>query len=134
MTQASPLSGILIIVGAYAVAVATFLIGGAPGISAVYLGGTYALTALASFLFARGILELLVGLDRDIAFFVVLRKVTDPLIAVIRPVTPGFLMPFAVSLFGAFLFFFLKLFLFGDAYLDVPPLFIVIYVAIVTAL
>jgi hypothetical protein len=134
MTQASPISGILIIVGAYAVAVATFLIGGAPGISAVYLGGTYALTALASFLFARGILELLVGIDRDIAFFVVLRKITDPLIAVISPVTPGFLMPFAVSLFGAFLFFFLKLFLFGDAYLDVPPLFIVIYVAIVTAL
>ena len=33
----------------------------------------------------------------------------------------------AVALYAAFLFFFLKLFLFGDAFLEVPPLFIVLY-------
>lgn len=130
MAQASPVTGILIIAAAYAVAVATFLLGGAPGISAVYLGGTYALTALASFLFARAVLELVVGIDRDIAFFVALKRITDPLIAVIAPLTPGFLVPFAISFFAAFFYFFLKLFLFGDAYLGVPPLFIIAYLAV----
>ncbi|MDX5362297.1 MAG: hypothetical protein LPL29_14285 [Alphaproteobacteria bacterium] len=132
--QASALTGIVILVLTYAMAVATFLLGGAPGMVAVYLGGTYALTALAALLFSRGILELVIGIDRDIAFFAVLRRVTDPLLALVAPVTPAFLLPFAVALYGAFLFFFLKLFLFGDAYLGVPPLFIVLYLAIASAL
>jgi hypothetical protein len=107
--------GIAILALTYFLAVATFLLLSAPGIVAVYLGGTYALTAIASLLFARGLLELFVGVDRDIAFFVVMRRVSDPLIALVGPITPGFLLPFAVSLYAAFLFFFLKLFLFGDA-------------------
>jgi hypothetical protein len=53
-------------------------------------------------------------------------------LALIGPLTPGFLVPFAVSLYGAFLYFFLKLFLFGDAYLGVPPLFILLYLLLVT--
>lgn len=124
--------GVLIIAATYCLAVVAFLAGGAPGIVAVYLGGTYALTALTALLFSRGVLEFIVGVDREIAFFVVLRRVTDPLLAVVRPITPGFLLPFAVSLYAAFLFFFLKLFLFGDAYLGVPPLFILFYLLLVS--
>lgn len=132
MNQASALTGLLILAATYLAAVVTFLLGGAPQAVAIYLGGTYALTALAAFLFSRGVLEFLVGIDRDIVFFVVLRRVTDPLVALTAPLTPGFLLPFAVSLYAAFLFFFLKLFLFGDAYLGVPPLFIPIYLSVVT--
>lgn len=129
----SALRGLAIVALTYLLAAGTFLLGGAPGMVAVYLGGTYALTALAAFLFSRGILEMLVGTDRDITFFVVLRRVTDPLQALVEPITPAFLAPFAVSLYAAFLFFFLKLFLFGDGFLGVPPLFIPLYLMIVTA-
>lgn len=128
-----PLGGVLLIAATYVLAVVTFLVGGAPQSVAVWLGGTYALTALAAFLFSRGVLEFVIGVDRDIAFFVVLRRVTDPLLALAAPLTPGFLLPFATSLYAAFLIFFLKLFLFGDAYLGVPPLFIPLYILIVSA-
>jgi len=124
------LRGLLMLGGFYLLAVATFVLSDMPGEVAVYLGGTYALTAVAALLFSRGVLEFLIGVERDIAFFVVLRRVSDPLLALIAPITPGFLLPFAVSLYGAFLFFVLKLFLFGDAYLGVPPLFIVIYLVL----
>ena len=127
MQQGSAVTGIFILAGTYVMAIATFLLGGMPGEVAVLLGGTYALTAIAAFLFSRGVLEFVVGSDRNITFFVVLRKVTDPLLALVAPITPGFLMPFAIALYGAFLFFFLKVFLFGDAFLGVPPLFIVLY-------
>jgi hypothetical protein len=131
--QSSALRGLLIVIVTYVGAVVTFVIGGAPGIVAVYLGGTYALTALTALLFSRGLLELVIGVDRDIAFFVVLRKISDPLLALVSPITPGFLVPFAASLYAAFLFFFLKLFLFGDGFLGVPPLFIVLYLILMTA-
>jgi len=132
--QASALSGILLLVATYLLALGTFLFAGAPAEVAVFLGGTYALTGLAAFLFSRGVLELFVGSDRNITFFVVLRKLTDPLLALTAPITPGFLMPFAVSLYAAFLFFLLKLFLFGDAFLGVPPLFILLYLVVASAL
>lgn len=128
-----PLGGVLLIAATYVLAVVTFLVGGAPQSVAVWLGGTYALTALAAFLFSRGVLEFVIGVDRDIAFFVVLRRVTDPLLALAAPLTPGFLLPFATSLYAAFLIFFLKLFLFGDAYLGAPPLFILLWLVIVSA-
>jgi hypothetical protein len=128
------LRGLLMLAGFYLLAVATFLLSDMPGEVAVYLGGTYALTAVAALLFSRGVLEFLIGVERDIAFFVVLRRVSDPLLALIAPITPGFLLPFAVSLYGAFLFFVLKLFLFGDAYLGVPPLFIVIYLVVASVI
>ncbi len=73
-------------------------------------------------------------MDRDIAFFVVLRRMTDPLLALVAPLSPAFLLPFAVSLYGAFLFFFLKLFLFGDGFLGIPPLFILLYLLIVSVM
>ncbi|WP_106753394.1 hypothetical protein [Pannonibacter carbonis] len=132
MQQGSAITGIFILAGTYVMAIATFLLGGMPGEVAVLLGGTYALTAIAAFLFSRGVLEFVVGSDRNITFFVVLRKVTDPLLALVAPITPGFLMPFAMALYGAFLFFFLKVFLFGDAFLEVPPLFIVIYLMLMS--
>lgn len=125
--QSPVISGLVILGLTYMLAVVTFLIGGAPQVVAIYLGGTYALTALAALLFSRGVLEFFIGVDRDIAFFVVLRRVTDPLLALVAPITPGFLLPFAVALYAAFLFFFLKLLLFGDAFLGIPPLFIVIF-------
>ena len=125
--------GMLILATTYVLAVLTFVLVGAPQSVAVYLGGTYALTALAALQFSRGVLELMVGTDRDIAFFVVMRKISNPLEAMFAAITPSFLLPFAVSLYGAFLFFFLKLLLFGDAYLGVPPLFIVIYLLIVAS-
>ncbi len=131
--MSSALFGIGIMAITYLMAVATFIIGGAPDTVAIYLGGTYALTALAALMFSRGVLEFFVGVDRDIAFFVVLRRVTDPLLAIFAPITPRFLLPFAASLYVAFLFFFLKLFLFGDGFLGVPPLFIVLYLLIASA-
>lgn len=131
--QASALRGLFYLALAYVMAVGTFLIGGAPPIVAIYLGGTYALTAIAALLFSRGVLEFAIGVDRDIAFFVVLRRLTDPMLALVAPLSPGFLLPFAVSLYGAFLFFFLKLFLFGDAFLGVPPLFILLFLVIASA-
>ncbi len=124
---ASPLRGLLILCLAYVLGVATFAFGGYPLVAATFLGGSYALSALAALLFSRGILEFFVGIDRDIAFFTVLRKLSDPLMALIAPVTPGFLLPFAASLYGAFLLYFLKTFLFGDALLGLPPLFIVLW-------
>lgn len=132
--SAPAVRGLIIVALAYVLAVATFLILGAGPMVAVYLGGTYALTAMAALLFSRGVLELVVGIDRDIAFFVVLKRITDPLMAIFAPITPGFLMPFAAALYAAFLFFFLKVFLFGDAYLGLPPLFILLYIAVVAIL
>lgn len=126
------LRGLLILGVTYALAVLTFLLGGFPQQASVYLGGTYALTGLASFLVARGILELFVSFNRDASFFVAMRSLTDPLIALVKPITPGFLVPFAATLYAAFLFFFLKLFLFGDAYLGIPPLFILLYLMIMS--
>lgn len=130
---ASAFGGVLLLIATYLLALVTFLIAGAPANVAIFLGGTYALTALAAFLFSRGVLEFFVGSDRDITFFVVLRKLTDPLLALTAPITPGFLLPFAACLYSAFLFFLLKLFLFGDAFLNVPPLFILIYLAVMSA-
>lgn len=126
------LRGLLIIAGSYVLVVVFFLMSGIPAAYAIYLGGTYALTALASFLMARGILEIFVSFDRDATFFVAMRHITDPLIALVAPITPGFLVPFATSLFAAFLYFFLKLFLFGDGYLGVPPLFILAYLVLMS--
>ncbi|WP_186390148.1 MULTISPECIES: hypothetical protein [unclassified Stappia] len=130
---ASALGGILLLIATYLLALGTFLFAGAPAEVAIFLGGTYALTGLAAFLFSRGLLEFFVGSDRNITFFVVLRKLTDPLLALTAPITPGFLMPFAVCLYAAFLFFLLKLFLFGDAFLGVPPLFILLYLVVASA-
>jgi hypothetical protein len=124
---ASPMRGLFILAVAYLLGVGTFAMGGYPLIAATFLGGSYALSALAALLFSRGILELFVGIDRDIAFFTVLRKLSDPLMALIAPLTPSFLLPFAASLYGAFLFYFLKTFLFGDAVFGVPPLFILVW-------
>ncbi|WP_196259810.1 hypothetical protein [Pelagibacterium limicola] len=132
--MSSALFGIGIMALTYVMAVATFVFfAGVPETVAIYLGGTYALTALAALMFSRGVLEFAIGVDRNIAFFVALRRVTDPLLAIFAPITPRFLLPFAASLYVAFLFFFLKLFLFGDGFLGIPPLFIVLYLLIASA-
>lgn len=129
--RSSAFRGLVIIVGAYVLGVITFAAGGFPAIAAVFLGGSYALTALAALMFSRGVLELFLGVDRPITFFVVLRRITDPLLALFDPLTPGFLLPFAASLYAAFLFYLLKTFLFGDAVLGVPPLFILLWLRLV---
>lgn len=66
---------------------------------------TWALKAVAYTLVARGALGLFINLDRDIAFFVVLNRVTGPFLAVAHPVTPGFLVDRLVPFYVAFLFF-----------------------------
>ncbi len=128
--MSEPLRGVLIVAAAYVLGVLTFLWGGFPQIVAVIFGGAYALSAVSAFLVSRGLLELFLGLDRPGVFFLALRRVTDPLMALAGPVTPAFLVPFAQALYAAFLFYFLKTFLFGDAVLGVPPLFIVLWLAL----
>jgi hypothetical protein len=122
--------GVAILALAYMLGVATFYWGGFPPIASVFLGGSYALSALSALMLSRGLLDMFLGLDRPGVFFIVLRRVSDPLLAMLAPVTPGFLVPFAQALYAAFLFYFLKTFLFGDAVLGLPPLFIVLWLVL----
>lgn len=125
-----PLRGVLILAAAYVLGVVTFATGGFPPMAAVFLGGSYALSALSALMLSRGVLEIFLGLDRPGVFFLVLRRVSDPLLAMLGPLTPAFLVPFAQALYAAFLFYFLKTFLFGDAVLGAPPLFIMLWLAL----
>lgn len=131
--NASPLRGLLVLCLAFILGVGAFAVGGHSPVAATFSGGSYALSALAALLFSRGLLEIFVGIDRDIAFFIVMRKITDPLMALLAPLTPGFLLPFAATLYAAFLVYFLKVFLFGDIVFGVPPLFILIWILIAAA-
>ena len=128
--EPTALKGAAILGGAYLLGVLTFLGAGFDGLSAVFLGGSYALSAVAALLFSRGVLELFLGVDRPIVFFTVLRRLTGPLMALMAPLTPGFLLPFAAAMYHAFLFYLLKTFLFGDAVLGAPPLFILLWIAL----
>lgn len=117
----------MVLVSAYLLGVVAFLATGLPPVAAVFLGGSYALSALSAVLFSRGLLEFFIGVDREIAFFFVMRRITDPLLALFGVLTPGFLLPFAACFYVAFLLYALKVFLFGDAFLGLPPLFILLW-------
>lgn len=131
--NASPLRGVLVLCITFILGVGAFAFGGHSPVAATYSGGSYALSALAALLFSRGVLDFFIGVDRDIAFFTVMRKITDPLLALFAPITPGFLLPFAASLYVAFLMYFLKVFLFGDIVMGLPPLFILLWILIAAA-
>jgi hypothetical protein len=122
--------GLVVLVSAYLLGVVAFLVAGQPPVVAVFLGGAYALSALSAVLFSRGVLEFFIGVDREIAFFVVMRRITDPLLALFAAVTPPFLLSFAAAFYVAFLLYVLKVFLFGDAFLGLPPLFILLWLIV----
>jgi len=124
------LRGLLIIAGAFLLGLAVFMTQGVPRpeggeridstFLATLLAGAYALTSLAAITFARGVLGLLVDFSRPIALFRALAGVTDPLVALFAPVTPGFLHPAFVPFHAAFCLYFLKLLIFGG--LGAPPI------------
>lgn len=105
--------------------------GGAPvrsPVLAALLAGAYALASLAAIVFARGVLGLFVDFTRPVAFFRALSRITDPLIALFAPVTPGFLHPAFRPFYAAFCLFFLKMLIFGG--LGAPPLLLYLALAV----
>ncbi len=117
------LRGLLILIGAFVLCFAVFVIlgppraeGGAPVDStffATLAAGTYALTSLAAIVFSRAVLGLFVDFSRPVTFFRVLGSITDPLVALFAPVTPGFLDPALRPFYAAFCLYFIKMLLFG---------------------
>lgn len=135
--RASALHGLAILAGALLLSYAAFAVlglpagpGAAPGFTA-FLAGAYALTSLAAVVFARGLLGLFLDLSRPAAFFRALTGLTDPLMALFRPVTPGFLHPAFRPFHAAFCLYFLKLTIFGG--LGAPPLLLYLVMALLIA-
>ncbi len=75
------------------------------GYKVAVTAAVWALKAVAYTLAGRGALGLFFSFDRPIAFFAVFRGVTDPFLALMAPVTPGFLIEKMVPFYSAFLFF-----------------------------
>ena len=123
------LRGLLILAGAFVLCFAVFAsqgppraAGAAPGDSAflaTLAAGTYALTSLAAIVFARAVLGLFVDFAQPVTFFRVLGSITDPLVALFEPVTPGFLEPAFKPFYAAFCLYFIKMLLFGG--FGAPP-------------
>jgi uncharacterized protein YggT (Ycf19 family) len=123
------LRGLLILIGAFVLCFAVFTSlgppraeGGAQGDSAVLatlVAGTYALTSLAAIVFSRAVLGLFVDFSLPVTFFRVLGSITDPLVALFEPVTPGFLEPAFKPFYAAFCLYFIKILLFGG--FGAPP-------------
>ncbi len=130
------LRGLLILLGAFGLCFVVFLgLGpprseGAPEVDSVFfatiVAGTYSLTSLAAILFARGVLGLFVDFSRPVAFFQVLGSITDPLIALCEPVTPGFVEPPLKPFLAAFWLYFLKVLVFGIGSIPPPWLFLLL--------
>lgn len=123
------LRALLILGGAYVLAFVIFSTVGLPGagsggprfspILAALAAGSYALTSLAAIVFARAVLGLFIDFSRPVAFFRVLGALTDPFVALFRPITPGFLEPAFHHFYAAFCLYFVKLLIFGA--LGAPP-------------
>ncbi len=130
------LRGLLILIGAFVLCFVVFLTQGPPRaegapevdsvIFATIAAGTYSLTSLAAILFARGVLGLFVDFSRPVAFFQVLGSITDPLIALCEPLTPGFIEPPLKPFLAAFWFYFLKVLCFGMGAVPPPWLFLLL--------
>ena len=124
------LRGLLILIGAFLLCLAVFMVQGVPfaaggertdsTILAIFLAGAYSLVSLGAIVFARGVLGLFIDFSRPIVFFRALAGVTDPLMALFTPITPGFLHPAFRPFYAAFCLFFIKVFLFGG--FGMPPL------------
>ena len=130
------LRGLLILMGAFVLCFAVFTglgppraEGGAQGDSAIlatWVAGTYSLTSLAAIVFSRAVLGLFVDFSLPVTFFRVLGSITDPLVALFEPVTPGFLEPAFKPFYAAFCLYFIKLLMFGG--FGAPPLMLMLMI------
>ncbi len=136
------LRGLLILIGAFMLCFLVFMVQGVPfaaggertdsTILAILLAGAYSLVSLGAIVFARGVLALFIDFSRPIVFFRALAGVTDPLMALFAPITPGFLHPAFRPFYAAFCLFFIKIFLFGG--FGAPPLLLYLVITILFAL
>jgi len=134
------LRGLLILIGAFVLCFAVFVIlgppraeGGAPVDStffATLAAGTYALTSLAAIVFSRAVLGLFVDFSRPVTFFRVLGSITDPLVALFEPVTPGFFEPAFKPFYTAICLFFIKVLIFGGFGAPPPWLLLLIWLTL----
>lgn len=69
----------------------------------------YLLAAVAYTLIGRALLGIFVAPNSDFFVMRFFRHLTDPFIRLFRPVTPGFLHPFAIPFYVAFWIFALRL-------------------------
>lgn len=123
------LRALLILSIAYVMCFAVFATQGVPvaegservesGALAAIAAASYTLTSLAAIVFARAVLGIFVDFSRPVTFFRVLGTLTDPFIALFRPVTPGFLDPAFYAFYAAFCLYFIKLLMFGG--FGAPP-------------
>ena len=130
------LRGLLILIGAFLLCFAVFVLQGPPRAEgmpqvdsvffATVAAGTYALTSLAAIVFARGVLGLFIDFTRPVAFFQALGSITNPLIALFEPVTPGFLVPAFRPFHAAFCLYFIKVMLFGIGAAPPPWVFVLL--------
>lgn len=130
------LRGLLIMIGAFLLTFLVFNVQGLPVAEgskrvdstffATVAAGTYSLTSLAAIVFSRAVLGLFVDFSRPVTFFQVLGSITDPLIALFEPVTPGFLDPAFKPFFAAFCLYFIKILLFGVGAAPPPWVFILL--------
>ena len=130
------LRGLLILIGAFLLCFAVFMIQGSPRAEggaqidstffATVAAGTYALTSLAAIVFSRAVLGLFVDFNRPVTFFRVLGSIADPFVALFEPVTPGFLDPAFRPFYAAFCLYFIKLLMFGIGAAPPPWVFILL--------
>jgi uncharacterized protein YggT (Ycf19 family) len=130
------LRGLMILVGAFLLCFVVFATQGPPRAEggpeidstffATVAAGTYALTSLAAIVFSRAVLGLFVDFSRPVTFFRVLGSITEPLVALFEPVTPGFLVPALRPFYAAFCLYFIKLLLFGVGAAPPPWVFILL--------
>jgi hypothetical protein len=71
----------------------------------------YALGLIMWTLIGRVAMNVFLREDSDFFFMRFFVKATDPIIAVFRPITPGFLLPSLVPLFVAWFFFMIRFYL-----------------------
>ena len=134
--NSTALRGLLILNGAFLLCFAVFMVLGPPraeggaqsgsALLATLAAGTYALTSLAAIVFSRAVLGLFVDFSRPVTFFRVLGSITDPLVALFEPVTPGFLDPEARPFYAAFCLYFIKVLIFGIGAVPPPWVFILL--------
>ena len=134
------LRGLLILMGAFVLCFAVFASLGPPraeggmqsdsAFLATLAAGTYALTSLASIVFSRAVLGLFVDFSRPVTFFRVLGSITDPLVALFEPVTPGFLEPAFKPFYAAFCLMFIKFLIFGGFGAAPPWLFLLLWLTL----
>ncbi len=138
--ESHALRGLLILIGAFLLCFAVFVIQGPPRAEggaqidstffATVAAGTYALTSLAAIVFSRAVLGLFVDFDRPVTFFRVLGSIADPFVALFAPVTPGFLDSAFKSFYAAFCLYFIKMLMFGGFGAPPPWILLIIWLSL----